>query len=115
MVALDQSVMDFLEQQLAQGEEIVVSFIVWYEFLVGPIDQNDIDFILGFLAVGPILFDKTIAEQSAKLFNQTGRSRKRKTDAMIAATALASGGRIATGNVQDFGCFAPFGLVPIQI
>ena len=115
MAAFDQSVMDFVEQQLAQGAEIVVSSIVWYEFLVGPIDQNEIAFVLGFFATVPIIFDETLAGQAAKLFNQTGRTRKRKTDTMIAATALAFGGRIATGNVQDFRCFDPFGLVSIEI
>ncbi len=107
--------MDFVEQQLAQGEEIVVSAIVWYEFLVGPIDQNEIAFVLGFLAATPIVFDEILAEQAANLFNQTGRTRKRKTDTMIAATALAFDGQIATGNVQDFSCFAPFGLKSIEV
>ncbi len=34
---------------------------------------------------------------------------------MLAATALAYDGRIATRNVQDFSCFAPFGLKSIEI
>jgi predicted nucleic acid-binding protein len=115
MAAFDQSVMDFVEQQLAQGEDIVVSSIVWYEFLVGPTDQNEIAFVLSFLAKAPITFDEILAEQAAKLFNQTGQARTRKTDTMIAATALAFGGRIATGNVQDFQNFVPFGLKSIEI
>jgi predicted nucleic acid-binding protein len=115
MAAFDQSVMDFIEQQLAQGEEIVASSIVWYEFLVGPIDRNEIAFVLSFLAKAPITFDGILAEHAANLFNQTGRARKRKTDTMIAATALAFGGRIATGNVQDFQHFEPFGLKSIEI
>ena len=115
MAAFDQSVMDFVEQQLAQGEEIVVCSIVWYEFLVGPINQNEIAFVLSFLARAPITIDEPLAQQAAKLFNQTGRARKRKTDTMIAATALAFGGRIATGNAQDFQCFDPFGLKSVEI
>ena len=115
MAAFDQSVMDFVEQQLARGEEIVVSSLVWYEFLVGPIDRNEIAFVLRFLAKAPITFDEPLARQAAKLFNRTGRTRKRKIDTMIAATALVFGGRIATGNLQDFQCFDPFGLVSVEI
>jgi predicted nucleic acid-binding protein len=115
MAAFDQTVMDFMEQQLAGGEEIVVSSIVWYEFLVGPIDQNEVAFVLSILAKAPITFDEPLAKQAANLFNQTGRARKRKTDTMIAATALAHGGRLATGNVHDFQCFDSFGLKSVEI
>jgi predicted nucleic acid-binding protein len=107
--------MDFVEQQLAEGVDIVVSSIVWYEFLVGPIEKSEIAFVLSFLATAPIMFDETLAVQSAKLFNETGRVRKRKTDTMIAATALAFGARIVTGNVQDFQCFESFGLESVEI
>jgi predicted nucleic acid-binding protein len=103
------------ERQLAQGGDIVVSSIVRYEFLVGPIDRNEIRFVLSFFARAPIIFDEILAGQAAELFNQTGRARKRKTDTMVAATALAFGEQIATGNVQDFQHFEPFGLKSIEI
>lgn len=115
MAAFDELVLDFVENQLALGEEIVVSSIVWYEFLVGPIDRDEIAFVLGFFAKAPIAFDENLADQAARLFNRTGRARKRKTDSMIAATALAFGGRIATGNMQDFQNFESFGLTSIEI
>ncbi len=115
MAACDQPVMDFVERQLALGEEIVVSSIVWYEFLVGPIDRNDIAFVLSFLASAPIAFDEPLAKQAAELFNQTGRTRKRKTDTMVAATALSFRGKMATGNVQDFQYFTAFGLEVVEI
>lgn len=115
IAALDQDVLDFIGGKLAQGEEIVVSSIVWYEFLVGPINQSEITFVLSFLARPPIAFDETLAGQTTKLFGEIGRVRTQKTSSMIAATALAYGGGIATGSVQDFQDFVAFGLELIKV
>lgn len=97
------------------GEEFRVSSIAWYEFLIGPVHPHqirDMEFILN---SAPIPFDAELASQAAKYFNLTGRSRKRKTDTMIATTALLHGGTLATRNVEDFSAFESLGLELVKV
>jgi len=46
----------------------------------------------------------------ARLFNAVHRKRGLRADAMIAATAIVSGARLATNNRDDFAPFAAHGL-----
>jgi len=91
------------------GEQFCVSSIVWYEFLCGPI-TNEQEQAIRQLIKEIINFDTTMAEEGARLFNKTGRSRKIRVDAMIAAAAISRNAPIATQNVEDFARFAEFGL-----
>ena len=111
----DSTARAWLTAQSKLGEEFCVSSITWYEFLVGPVLSHQIQDIEIILDSAPIPFDTTLAEKSAKYFNKTGRARKRKTDTMIAATAILHGGKLATRNIVDFKLFEPLGLTLIEV
>lgn len=63
-----------------------------------------------FLSGGIIAFEEAQAATAARLFNAAGRARRLRVDAMIAASALNAGCRLATSNRADFNVFVPFGL-----
>lgn len=106
---------DWLSQLMIAGEEFRVSSIAWYEFLIGPVHPSQIRDMELILNSAPIPFTAKLASQAAKYFNLTGRSRKRKTDTLIATTALMNGGILATRNVEDFEVFEPLGLELIKV
>ena len=105
----------WITAQIEAGETFCVSSITWYEFLVGPVLPQQIKDIELILDSTPIPFGTKLAKESALRFNATGRSRKRKTDTMIATTALLHGGRFATRNIQDFQAFEALGLELIEV
>jgi predicted nucleic acid-binding protein len=86
----------------------------WYEFLCGPVASRHIQIVRGFLAGGVIAFEEVQAIEAARLFNAVGRARRLRTDAMIAATAIVAGARLATSNAEDFKAFVPHGLTIVQ-
>lgn len=92
-----------------QGERFCVSSIAWYEFLCGPISDEQ-EAAMRMLVTEIIPFDDTLGKKTAQLFNQTGRCRQLRVDAMIAATAIAKNAPLATNNTADFARFSPFGL-----
>lgn len=92
-----------------RGETFCVSSIVWYEFLCGPITAEQ-EAAMRALIVEIVAFDDLLAREAARLFNQVGRSRPLRVDAMIAATAIAKDIPLATRNVADFARFEDFGL-----
>ena len=63
---------------------------------------------------GVIAFEEVQAIEAARLFNAVGRTRRLRTDAMIAATAIVAGARLATSNAEDFKAFVPHGLTIVQ-
>ena len=91
------------------GEELVAPSVAWYEFLCGPVTQPQIDTMRAFLR-NIIEFDEAQAAQAARLFNATGRNRRRRVDAMIAGMAVALGASLATNNRSDFDAFVNHGL-----
>ena len=93
-----------------RGETLSTPSIAWYEFLCGPVDQDHQEVMLAFLNGGILHFDGLHARESARLFNLSGRVRRLRVDAMIAATALLANARLATNNQDDFAVFRPFGL-----
>ncbi len=93
-----------------RGEILTTPSIAWYEFLCGPVEQDHIEVMQAFLNGGILSFDELHARESARLFNLGGRVRRLRVDAMIAATALLAGARLATNNQDDFAAFRPFGL-----
>ncbi|MDA7862361.1 type II toxin-antitoxin system VapC family toxin [Akkermansiaceae bacterium] len=105
----------WLASQAETEESFYVSSVTWYEFLVGPVRFHQVKDMQLVLNSAPIEFDAIHAQKAASLFNETGRARKRKTDTMIAATAILQGGRLATRNIEDFRCFEPHGLELIEV
>jgi len=62
------------------------------------------------LSGGVIGFDTEQADRAARLFNEVGRNRRLKFDALIAASAMCADAQLATENRDDFLPFVPFGL-----
>ena len=98
-----------------QSNELLMSAVpAWYEFLCGPVASRHIQIVRGFLSGGVIAFEEVQAIEAARLFNAVGRTRRLRTDAMIAATAIVAGARLATSNAEDFKAFVPHGLTIVQ-
>ena len=98
-----------------QSSELLMSAApAWYEFLCGPVASRHIQIVRGFLSGGVIAFEEVEAIEAARLFNAVGRTRRLRTDAMIAATAIVAGARLATSNAEDFKAFVPHGLTIVQ-
>ena len=98
-----------------QSNELLMSAApAWYEFLCGPVASRHIQIVRGFLSGGVIAFEEVQAIEAARLFNAVGRTRRLRIDAMIAATAIVAGARLATSNAQDFKAFVPHGLTIVQ-
>ena len=92
------------------GEIFFTAAPAWYEFLCGPVNEAQIETMRAFLTHGIIAFGETQAATAARIFNAVERPRRRRVDAMIAATAMVAGGKLATLNASDFGPFVPHGL-----
>lgn len=102
-----------LRDWIRADEPLGMSAIAWAEFLCGPIDEVALS--LASVVVGHrVEFTEEMAAASARLFNGSGRRRGTMIDCMIAATALAEGAGIATGNPGDFRRLEPFGLTVVQ-
>ena len=99
-----------LTQWHKRGERLATPAIAWYEFLCGPVDQDHQEVMRAFLNGGILPFDELHGRESARLFNLSGRVRRLRVDAMIAATALLANAQLATNNQDDFAVFQPFGL-----
>ena len=99
-----------LSQWYGAGDTIFAPAPAWFEFLCGPVTQPQINIIRAFLSGGIAAFEEPQAAQAAYLYNATGRVRRFRADAMIAATAIAGGGVLATSNRKDFQRFIPHGL-----
>lgn len=91
------------------GESFCASAIVWYEFLCGPVDSTHVSTMRA--VVRSILpFGPEQAREAARLYNGTGRRRRLRVDAMIAASATTHSVPLATSNTVDFAVFVPLGL-----
>ncbi|MFP4302837.1 MAG: type II toxin-antitoxin system VapC family toxin [Spirochaetaceae bacterium] len=95
---------------LEAGEELCTTSIAWYEFLSGPVDEEGVDIMLSVIQDRVLPFVSDTAAEAARLFNLAGRPRRLRVDAMIAATVLLTGSRLATSNARDFRAFEPEGL-----
>jgi len=95
---------------LKKGEPIITASVCWYEFRCGPVSETQLDFMRSFLSeIRP--FAELEAEMAGRLFEAAGRKRSLKTDAMIAATALAARAKLATNNLEDFRKFSGLEVV----
>lgn len=91
------------------GVPLITAMPAWFEFVCGPLTVAQETAIRAFLSE-IVPFDEKQARASALLFNQTGRKRSLRVDAMIAGTALAANASLATDNRQDFQPFVAHGL-----
>lgn len=98
-----------IERVLA-GEPAAVSAIVWYEFLIGPLEAQEAELARAFIQTRIVAAEEADAELAAKLFNTVGRQRALKTDALIAAIAIRNDAELVTLNRQDFLPFIDYGL-----
>jgi len=99
-----------ITEWLDDNEQLCASAISWYEFISGPVDLDGVDLIHAALQGRILPFVQDTAVEAARLFNATGRLRRLRVDAMIAASAILAGGSLATENTTDFKAFAGEGL-----
>ena len=96
------------------GEHFYTAALVWYEFLCGPVDSNQVAAMRSLLRqILPL--DEPQAEEAARLFNAIGRRRNLRVDAIVAAAATSRQAPLATNNRQDFRHFEPHGLHLITV
>lgn len=96
--------------RVVEGETAAVCAVVWYEFLLGPLADDEAGLAHAFIGgrIEPMTEDD--ADLGARLFNACGRRRNLKTDALIAATAIRANADFVTVNVADFKPFVAHGL-----
>lgn len=97
-------------QWIAAREQLCTSAICWYEFISGPVDDEGVVLVTSALADRIIPFTADHSREAARLYNGTGRSRRMRIDAMIAAATIIAGAVLATANREDFSPFETFGL-----
>ena len=97
-------------QRVAAGEPAATSSLIWFEFSVGTLAENESAMAMAFLQRRILPLTLEDAELAAELFNQAGRRRVFKTDAMIAAVAILAQAEFVTLNRADFEPFVPMGL-----
>ena len=95
---------------IQSGELLCTSGIAWYEFLCGPVDDEGSAVAASLLEERIIPFTPDQAAEAARLYNQTGRKKNLRVDAMIAAAAIITDAELATENIRDFTYFIPSGL-----
>lgn len=95
---------------LAEGEDLCTSSIAWYEFVSGPVDEEGIDLIREVVQGRILPFVADTAMEAARLYNASGRVRRLRIDAMIAATAIIASASLCTANDVDFKTFTAEGL-----
>jgi predicted nucleic acid-binding protein len=92
------------------GESLITPMPAWFEFICGPITQEQQAAMRAFLS-RIIPFAEAEAIEAARLFNAIKRKRSHRLYAMIAGTAIAAKARLATQNRADFKSFVPHGLL----
>lgn len=99
-----------LVERVQRGEPTAACSVVWYEFLTGPVDEDELRLAEAFIERRVLAIDADHARLAAQLFNAGGRKRGWKTDALIAAVAIHSGAELLTVNLKDFAPFVAAGL-----
>ncbi len=95
---------------IKNGEILCTSGIAWYEFLCGPVDDDGIMVVHSLLEERVLPFTSDQSAEAARLYNESGRKRHLRVDAMIASAAIISNARLATENIGDFTHFISLGL-----
>lgn len=96
--------------RVLEGEEVAASAPVWYEYLIGPVEDSDIRLAQAFIGNRVIPAQPEDAALAADLFNRAGRKRALKTDALIAACAIRDDAELLSFNAKDFAPFVGEGL-----
>jgi predicted nucleic acid-binding protein len=91
------------------GETLITPMPAWFEFICGPITQDQQTTMRAFLTK-IVPFAEAEAVEAARLFNAIKRKRSLRVDAMIAGTAITAKARLATCKRADFAPFAAHGL-----
>lgn len=97
-------------ERIAGGEAAGVCSVAWYEFLIGPVEEHEIALAYAFVRGNIITLNAEHARLAAWLYNQAGRRRTLKTDALIAVAAMRAEAELLTLNTDDFLPFVPSGL-----
>jgi predicted nucleic acid-binding protein len=94
---------DLLRKVSDSTAEIEMSGLAWYEFCRGPRLPEQEAVARSYLETeGIIAFTEDLAAAAADLFRRLGSPRRRAFDVAIAATAMARGARLLTGNTRDY-------------
>lgn len=103
--------------RIIDGEPASACSIVWYEYTVGPLVEGEADMARAFLQGGITSVSAQDAELAAGLYNKTGRLRRLKTDALVAACAMGADAELVTRNLADFEPFIEYGLrlIPAEV
>lgn len=96
--------------RVLDGEPAATSTLVWYEYQIGPLAEDEAALTHAFLQgrIAPVTEEDAVA--ASVLFNAAGRRRGLKTDALIAATAIRAKAELVTLNLEDFQPFTAHGL-----
>lgn len=102
-------------RRVLAGEPAGACALVWYEFLNGPLREDEADLARAFLQgrIEPITEDDAVL--AANLFNSAGRRCTLQTDALIAATAIRTSAHFVTLNTADFEPFVTQGLHLLEV
>lgn len=95
--------LDFIRQQLEQGETLAISVVSVTEFSGGmrPTEEPQTERLLGLFTVLPV--DENIAWQAGAYLRQFRRSHRLELgDALIAATALQHQAELITRNLKHY-------------
>jgi predicted nucleic acid-binding protein len=96
--------------RVTAGEIASACTLVWYEYLAGPLQDEEAALARAFLQGRITAVEEPDTALAAHLYNEAGRQRRLKTDALIAATAMNAGAGLVTINVADFQPFVAHGL-----
>jgi predicted nucleic acid-binding protein len=99
-----------LIHRVSRGGKVAVSAIVWYEYQNGPVQLSESRLVEDFIEQRIEPIEAVHAELAAKLFNQTGRRRVLRMDALVAAAAIRSDAELLTADSKDFTVFTSAGL-----
>lgn len=92
-----------LRAAIADGERVLVSTIVLYEWLRGPRAEQEIAVQQALFPVGSaIAFGSDEARRAADLYRRMPRARSREVDLAVAACALTHDAALWTLNIGDF-------------
>ena len=105
---------DEMVEWIADGETLAAPAVAWYEFVSGPVGDEEVAVLFALLRGGVLPFAEAEAFEAARLFNAAGRPRRLRVDAMIAASCTVARAPLATGNRSDFEPFVAHGLVLCQ-
>jgi predicted nucleic acid-binding protein len=95
---------------IGEREQLCTSSICWYEFVTGPVDDHGVGLVVAALNNRIVPFTGDHAREAARLYNATGRQRRMRIDAMVAATAIVGNAMLVTENTDDFAPFVDYGL-----